>query len=159
MTGFADFFQNARGADAIAQVRAGVVGEGLEIDGPYGPRKLIYADYTASGRALDQVEDVIRREILPHYANSHTEDSYCGRKTTRLREDARAYVGQCLNAGPDDEIIFVGAGVTGAINKLVGLLGLQDAPRMRPAPVSGSRPISTTSALLSRQGRILEWCS
>ncbi len=135
MTAFQNILAGARGAEAIGRVRSGVIGEGITFDGRFGRRKLVYADYTASGRALEQVEDVIRHEILPLYANSHTEDSYCGRKTTRLREDARAYVGDCLNAGPDDEIIFVGAGVTGAINKLVGLLGLRGAPAPGPAPV------------------------
>ena len=135
MTQFADLFDGAHGAEAIDRMRAGVIGEGMTFDGPFGRRKLIYADYTASGRALEPVEDFILRDILPAYANSHTEDSYCGRHTTRIRERARDYVAQCLGAGPDDEIIFVGAGVTGAINKLVGLLGLRGAPGPGPAPL------------------------
>lgn len=135
MTPFADILDGARGDDAIDRIRAGLIGEGMTFEGAFGPRRLIYADYTASGRALTQVEDFIRDEVLPVYANSHTEDSFCGRQTTRAREAARAYVGQCLNAGEADEVIFAGAGVTGAINKLVGLLGLVGAPRPGPRPV------------------------
>ena len=42
-----------------------------------------------SGRALDFIEDFIRDEVLPRYANTHTESSGTGLQTTRLREDAR----------------------------------------------------------------------
>ena len=114
MTFFEQIFDRDRGSGAVEWVRSGVIGEGLTFDGPYGSRKLVYADYTASGRDLDQIEDVIRHEILPVYANRHTQDSNCGRKTTRLREEPRAYIGDCLNAWHEDEVIIYGAGVTGA---------------------------------------------
>ena len=73
----------------IERIRSAVIGDDAVLDGPFGPRRLVYADYTASGRALSFIEDYIRERVLPLYANTHTEASATGRHTTALREDAR----------------------------------------------------------------------
>ena len=76
----------------LERVRRGVIGEGELLDGPFGPRRVTYADYTASGRSLDFIEDFIRDAVLPRYANTHTESSGTGLATGRLREDARRMI-------------------------------------------------------------------
>jgi selenocysteine lyase/cysteine desulfurase len=76
--------------DSIARIRDAVIGDDAVLEGPFGPRRLVYADYTASGRGLSFIEDYIRQRVLPLYANTHTEASATGLPTTALREDAGA---------------------------------------------------------------------
>ncbi|MCK4713803.1 MAG: aminotransferase class V-fold PLP-dependent enzyme [Marinosulfonomonas sp.] len=111
----------------LADLRVGLIGEGVMIPGKNGPVPLVYADYVASGRALRQVEDFITHQVLPYYANSHTEASYCGGYMTRLREEARAEIARVTNASDDCAVIFTGAGATAGLNRLVTLLGVDKA--------------------------------
>ena len=97
----------------LERVRRGIIGEGELMDGPFGPRRVTYADYTASGRSLDFIEDFIRDAVLPRYANTHTESSGTGLQTSRLREDARKIIRDAVGGTEDDLVIFTGSGATG----------------------------------------------
>ncbi len=110
----------------IETIRAGVIGDDEAVVGPFGLRRVTYADYTASGRSLGFIEDFIREAVLPLYANTHTESSGTGLQTTRFREDARRIIREAVGGNEHDHVVlFAGSGSTGAIDKLLDCLEIR----------------------------------
>ncbi|MFW8635171.1 aminotransferase class V-fold PLP-dependent enzyme [Cribrihabitans pelagius] len=141
LSAFKHTIAEAAAAGALAQ---SIIGEGVMIPGLFGEVPLVYADYVASGRALRQVEDFIAAEVLPFYANSHTEASYCGARMTRLRRAARAEIARLTGALAQDAVIFAGSGATAGLNRLVSLFGINEAQ----APVVFTGPYEHHSNIL-----------
>jgi selenocysteine lyase/cysteine desulfurase len=132
----------------VETVRESVIGKDTAVETPFGLRRVTYADYTASGRSLTMIEDFIREQVLPLYANTHTETSGTGLQTTRFREEARDIIRGAVGATREEHaVIFAGSGSTGAVDRLVGLLGirlpkgLSEAYRLEDAIPPDERPV------------------
>ena len=109
----------------LDKIRDSLIGENSPLETVFGKKPLVYADYTASGRALQSIEDFIQKRVLPGYANTHSEASFTGRQTTFLREEAREQIKRATNAGPEHALIFCGSGATAAIQKLIDIMNLR----------------------------------
>ena len=125
-----------------------IIGHNFIFSGPFGQRRVVYCDYTASGRALKCFEDYIVHSVLPSYGNTHTTTSFCSQQTTRLREEARDILRRSVGGSEqEDAVIFVGSGTTGAVHKLIGLLDLM---------VEGAHPIIFVGAT-EHHSNLLPW--
>ncbi|KAG5041288.1 hypothetical protein JHK85_013764 [Glycine max] len=105
-------------------LRSQIIGNDAEFDSPFGKRKVVYADHTASGRSLHYNENFIIKHLLPFYGNTHTCDSYVGSRTTKMVHEAREYIKKCLGGGEDDALILCGSGTTAAIKRLQEVMGI-----------------------------------
>lgn len=137
-------------ADPITYLSSDLVGAKAKIEGPYGSRDLVYADYVASGRALHAVERFVLEDVLPYYANSHTEASYCGGFMTRLRREARSMIAGFCGADERHAVIFTGSGATSGINRLVKLFGASDA-------IAAGKPVRVIIGPYEHHSNILPW--
>jgi selenocysteine lyase/cysteine desulfurase len=109
----------------LERIRSGVVGCKQTIETPLGRKPLRYFDFIASGRFHREVEDELGERVLPFMANTHTETNYTGRLMTGYYEKSFKRIAGYINASPDDVLIPVGNGSTGAINRLIHVLGLR----------------------------------
>lgn len=106
--------------------RKNIIGIQQRITTPYHKSiPILYADWTASGRAYGPIEDRIKNELLPFVANTHTETSDTGLCMTHAYHTARAKIKDHVNAHEDDVLITCGSGMTGAVNKLQRILGFK----------------------------------
>jgi selenocysteine lyase/cysteine desulfurase len=134
--------------ERVAWIRGQDIGRRAAVETPFGRRLVCYADLTATGRHLQAVEDWISR-ARALYANTHTEVSTTGKLMGDLREEARRVIRRGVNAAEDDEVLFVGAGATAAVNKLVGLLGIRvPEPLERRYGLSRQIPTEDRPAIL-----------
>jgi selenocysteine lyase/cysteine desulfurase len=123
--------------------RENIIGQNQFFDAPTGNKRVIYADWTASGRLYKPIEDRILRDFAPFVANTHTETNVCGTLMTLAYHKARDIIKQHVNAAPTDCIVNYGSGMTGVINKFQRILGLKIPEKRRNDFVIGEkdRPI------------------
>lgn len=107
------------------QFRSHIIGDEEHFVGPYGERKIIYADWIASGRLYGPIEEKLKDAIGPFVANTHTETSYTGALMTKGYDRAKHIIKEHVNAGLNDVLIPTGTGMTGAVVKLQRMMGLK----------------------------------
>ncbi|WP_142786349.1 aminotransferase class V-fold PLP-dependent enzyme [Changchengzhania lutea] len=117
--------------DYFEPFRKNIVGNDHYFESPYGRKKIIYADWTASGRLYRPIEEKLLNEIGPYVANTHTETAITGSAMTSAYIDARKIIKSHVNASGDDVLITVGTGMTGAINKFQRILGLKVSENLK----------------------------
>lgn len=105
--------------------RKNIIGIEKEFQSPYGIKKIIYADWIASGRLYKPIEDTIINNFAPFVGNTHSESSVTGTAMTKAYHKAQKIIKDHVNAGPNDVIITQGTGMTGVINKFQRILGLR----------------------------------
>ena len=106
--------------------RKNTIGNEQYFETPYGRKKMIYADWIASGRLYAPIEDRISKVIGPYVGNTHTETSETGTLMTKAYHYAHKKIKDHVHAGPDDVIITAGFGMTEVVNKLQRILGFKN---------------------------------
>ncbi|SEW32211.1 aminotransferase class V-fold PLP-dependent enzyme [Chitinophaga arvensicola] len=109
----------------FAVYRNKIIGQHQYFDGPVGSRKIIYADWTASGRAYGPIEQCIQQEVLPFTGNTHTGTTITGTLMSEAYEAAKQIVKSHVHASEEDRLLFCGSGMTSAVNKLQRILGMR----------------------------------
>lgn len=107
------------------QYRENIIGIDQEFVSPYGTKKIIYTDWTASGRLYRPIEEKLMNEFGPFVANTHTETTISGTAMTKAYHKARHIIKHHVNASEDDILITDGTGMTGVVNKFQRILGLR----------------------------------
>ena len=115
----------------FAPFRANTIGHDLTFRTPYGEQRLVYADWTASGRLYRPIERTLADRFGPYVGNTHSESSVTGTTMTVAYHEAHARLKRHVHAGPDDLVITSGSGMTGVVNKLQRILGLKAPEGLR----------------------------
>jgi len=110
--------------------RKNIIGIDQTFESPYGERKIIYADWIASGRLYQPIEEVLSYRFGPFVGNTHTETSETGTLMTNAYHLAQRKIKDHVHAGPDDVIITAGSGMTTVVNKFQRILGFKAMQKM-----------------------------
>ena len=111
--------------------RNSIIGIDQEFESPFGKKKIIYTDWTASGRLYRPIEEKLINSFGPFVANTHTETTVSGTAMTMAYHRARKIIKKHVNASADDVLITDGTGMTGVVNKFQRILGLKIPENLR----------------------------
>ena len=125
-------YQTSQLEQYFAKFRQHVIGIDQHFESPYGKQRIIYADWTASGRLYAPIEDLLKKEIGPFVGNTHTETTVTGSSMTNAYHEAKKIIKKHVGAYDSDILISSNSGMTGVINKFQRILGLKIHERFRP---------------------------
>lgn len=110
----------------FAPFRENIIGIHQNISTPYHETiRMVYADWTASGRNYLPIEHKILHELMPFVANTHTDTNLTGMTMTYAYHKAQRMIKQHVNASDHDALISSNSGMTGVVNKFQRILGLR----------------------------------
>ncbi|MFM8362704.1 MAG: aminotransferase class V-fold PLP-dependent enzyme [Haliscomenobacter sp.] len=109
----------------FAPFRENTIGIEQAFETPYGIKKIVYADWTASGRLYAPIESLISQEIGPFVGNTHTETTVTGNAMTQAYHHAKAIIKNHVGARKEEVLIASNSGMTGVVNKFQRILGLK----------------------------------
>lgn len=112
--------------------RKNIIGIDQEFESPYGSQKIIYTDWTASGRLYRPIEEKLMNQFGPFVANTHTETTVSGTAMTMAYHEAKHIIKKHVNANDNDVLINTGTGMTGVVNKFQRILGLKIPENIKP---------------------------
>lgn len=107
------------------QFRKNIIGIDQEFETPFGKKKIVYTDWTASGRLYRPIEEKLMNDFGPFVANTHTETTISGTAMTMAYHEAKHIIKHHVNANENDVLINTGTGMTGVVNKFQRILGLK----------------------------------
>jgi selenocysteine lyase/cysteine desulfurase len=128
----------------FATFRKHIIGDDLMIETPFGKKKMMYADWIASGRLYRPIEEKITNQIGPFVANTHTGTTETASLMTKAYHKAHETIKKHVGANQDDVIITAGFGMTSVINKLQRILGLRSCsviPLTKECIANENRPV------------------
>lgn len=125
--------------ERLAWLRSQLIGENQEFVTPFGRRQLVYVDHTATGKSLLFIEDFILRNVLTFYGNTHTDDSYVGKRTSRMVTQSEDYIRKQLGGTSNDALLFCGSGCTAAIKRLQEVMGIAIPSTLRSRVLESMR--------------------
>ncbi|MEM1003072.1 MAG: aminotransferase class V-fold PLP-dependent enzyme [Bacteroidota bacterium] len=113
------------------QFRTNIIGQNQEFNSPFGKKRIIYTDWTASGRLYQPIEEKLLKDFGPFVANTHTETTVSGTAMTKAYHKAKDIIKEHVNCNEDDVLIVSGNGMTGVVNKFQRILGLKVPENLR----------------------------
>ncbi len=110
----------------FSKFRNHIIGQDQTIRTPFHEAiRIVYADWTASGRSYLPIEERILKKFLPLVANTHTDTTDTGMAMTYAYQRAQQIIKKHVNASDEDVLISSNSGMTGVVNKLQRILGLK----------------------------------